>query len=728
MKSKKPEQKKPSELRQRAEEKLKSQITLPKAMSDKETRQLIHELQVHQIELEMQNDELRKSQAELEESRSKYSDLYDFAPVGYFTFDKDGLTLEANLTAAKELGVERSLLINKPFRAYIVKEDREIFDSHLWKVFKSDDRQTCEIRLKRKKGTEIYAQLESIAVLDSGGVNVCRTSCIDITSRKRTDTELLAALADLGKRHAEISGLLEGSQAVARYHDFKGAAESLFNSCKKLIGATSGYVALVSKDGMENEVLFLDSGGLPCAVDETLPMPIRGLRGEVFRNAKTIYDNDFPKSEWMQFIPEGHTAISSVLFAPMVVEGKVLGLLGLANKPGGFTANDAHMATAFAHLASIALVQKRTEEEVRRSEEYFRLLTENALDIITILEADWTIRYASPSLEQVLQYKRESLIGTHFFEFIHPDDLPDVMKTFNQLIKDPGFILFLQARCRHKDGSWRILEIMANNLIDNPAVNGIVVNCRDITGRKRAEEELKRSNEDLKQFASVASHDLQEPLRGIESFIKLLEKRYKGKLDEKADEYIDYVVDDVKRMQLLIKDLLEYSRVSATDKVFSPANCSVVLEQTLNNLRSAIEESGAEVTYDLLPVVMGDAAQLTRLYQNLIGNAVKFRSLEPLKIHIAVKRERNEWLFSIRDTGIGIDPKQAERIFVIFQRLHSRHEYPGTGIGLSICKRIVERHGGRIWLESEPEKGATFYFTIPAIQANPADLIGEEEP
>jgi PAS domain S-box-containing protein len=721
MKPKKPEKKTPSELRKKAEEKLQTTITPPKGMSDKETRELIHELQVHQIELEMQNEELRKAETEIEESRSRYSDLYDFAPVGYFTFDKNGLILELNLTAAKELGVERSVLVKKPFRAYISVEDREVFNSHLQKVFKSDTRQTCEIQLKKKDGNLFYAQLESIAALGSGGAYVCRTSCIDITIRKQTDSALLEALAVSVQRHAEISALLKGSQAIARYHDFKGAAQSLFNSCKQLIGATSGYVALASTDGTENMVLFLDSGGLPCMVDKTLPMPIRGLRGEVFREAKTIYENDFPKSEWMKFIPEGHTAISNVLFAPIVVDKKVLGLFGLANKPGGFNDNDARMASAFAGLASVALVQKRSEDALRSNEEYFRLLTENSLDIITILEADGTIRYESLSIERVLGYKREDFIGENYFRFICPDDLPDLMKTFNRLIKEPGYILFMQARCRHKDGSWRILEILANNFIDNAIVKGIVVNSRDITKRKKAEEELKqltdelrRSNEDLNQFASAAAHDLQEPLRGIEGFIKRLEKRYKGKLDEKADEYINYIVDDVNRMQILIKDLLEYSRVSAKGQVFKPTNCSVVLEQALSNLRTALKANSTETTYDTLPVVMGDATQLARLFQNLIGNAIKFRGKEPLKIHISAHQKEKEWIFSISDNGIGIDPEQTERIFVIFQRLHTRQEYPGTGVGLAICKRIVERHGGRIWLESEPGKGSVFYFTMPA--------------
>ncbi len=196
-----------SGLRKSAEKKLKTKITPPKAMSDKETRQLIHKLQVHQIELEMQNEEFCKAQAELEESRTRYSDLYDFAPVGYLTFDKHGLILEANLTTANELGIEKSLLINKPFRAYIVMEDREIFDLHLQKVFKRAARQTCDIRLKRKTGTEIYTQLESKAVPDSGGVNVCRTSFIDITVLKRTEKELIRE-RNAAKEYLDIAGVI----------------------------------------------------------------------------------------------------------------------------------------------------------------------------------------------------------------------------------------------------------------------------------------------------------------------------------------------------------------------------------------------------------------------------------------------------------------------------------------------------------------------------------------
>lgn len=230
---------------------------------------------------------------------------------------------------------------------------------------------------------------------------------------------------------------------------------------------------------------------------------------------------------------------------------------------------------------------------------------------------------------------------------------------------------------------------------------------------RSALSELKRSNEDLQQFAYAVSHDLHEPLRGIAGLAKLLEKRYKGKLDEKADEFIEYIIDDAKRMQMLIKDLLEYSRVGTKGKTLKPTNGSIALEEAIYNLRITIEDSKTEITHDLLPIVMADSSQLTRLFQNLIGNAIKFRGSEKPKIHISAKQEGDRWVFSVKDNGIGIDPKNFERIFMVFQRLHTRGEYEGTGIGLALCKKIVERHGGRIWLESELGKGSTFYFTIP---------------
>ena len=229
----------------------------------------------------------------------------------------------------------------------------------------------------------------------------------------------------------------------------------------------------------------------------------------------------------------------------------------------------------------------------------------------------------------------------------------------------------------------------------------------------RKAEELSRSNTELQHFLYIASHDLQEPLRAVASYVQLLARRYKGKLDREADEFIAFAVDGATRMQALINALLDYSRLGTKGKPFEPTNCEKIVQVALKNLQSVVEESKAIVTHDRLPTVMGDAIQLGQLFQNLIANAIKFRGDKPPAIHVWAEPNGKEWRFSVRDCGIGIDPQYFERIFVIFQRLHSKEEYPGTGIGLTLCKKIVERHGGRIWVESEPAKGATFRFTIP---------------
>jgi PAS domain S-box-containing protein len=244
---------------------------------------------------------------------------------------------------------------------------------------------------------------------------------------------------------------------------------------------------------------------------------------------------------------------------------------------------------------------------------------------------------------------------------------------------------------------------------------------------KQRSQELARSNAELEQFAYVASHDLQEPLRMVASYMHLLEKKYKDRLDADANEFIGYAVDGAKRMHALIEDLLTYSRVGTTAKPLEPTDCSTVVQAALNSVRVALEESGAHFSCDELPTVMGDATQLTQLFQNLIANAIKFRRDQPPEIHIGAEPENELWRFSVQDNGIGIAPEYFARIFVMFQRLHGRTAYPGTGIGLAICKKIVERHGGRIWVESPGKRGSVFKFTLPRAPDKEArhELIAE---
>jgi len=274
---------------------------------------------------------------------------------------------------------------------------------------------------------------------------------------------------------------------------------------------------------------------------------------------------------------------------------------------------------------------------------------------------------------------------------------------------------------RHKDGNTFPAEATLSAVrSDADMITHHVLEFSDITEFRHAREELirrtkelSRSNKELEQFAYVASHDLQEPLRMVASYTQLIAQRYRGKLDADADDFINYAVDGATRMQAIINDLLTLSRVSTRNTSFSRVDAKLALDKALANLRLVIGETGATIICDSLPALNADGSQLTQLFQNLVGNAIKFRGSNSPRVEIGAEQQDGEWVFHVRDSGIGIAPEYFERIFLMFQRLHTKKEYPGTGIGLTICKKIVERHGGRIWIESEPGKGTTFYFTIP---------------
>lgn len=299
-----------------------------------------------------------------------------------------------------------------------------------------------------------------------------------------------------------------------------------------------------------------------------------------------------------------------------------------------------------------------------------------------------------------------------------PDQLKGLIAPWRRALAGESFTITeerasLGAESTYEDRYYPIRDLKAR----------VIAAChiaRDISERKRFEkillhqsEELRRSNTELEQFAYVASHDLQEPLRMVASYMQLLKERYEGRLDAKADKYIGYAVDGARRMQTLINDLLALSRVNSRGAAFEPTDCKAVLGRTLHDLHVRITESGATIEVGELPTISGDHAQLAQVFQNLIGNALKFRAEDRPRITISAHREAEHWLFSIQDNGIGISPEHGEQIFVLFQRLHSRHKYDGTGIGLAICKKIIERHRGKIWVESELGKGSTFKFTLP---------------
>jgi PAS domain S-box-containing protein len=543
---------------------------------------------------------------------------------------------------------------------------------------------------------------------------------------KQGQEALAASMADLQRSSAETDALLAASRALLEHREFAQSARSIFDICKKAIGAASGYVALLDRNWTENEVLFLDSGGLPCTVDPSLPMPIRGLRAEAYRTGKVERDNDFSNGKWMEFLPAGHVSLENVMFAPLMAEGKAVGLLGLANKPGGFNDNDARLAAAFAEFVSIGLLNSLTLESLEHSEERFRTVVETANDAIISIDGRGNVVHWNQAAEYIFGYSTQEAVGKPLslmmperFREAHEKALGQMFSTLGS--RPSGRTV--EVAGLKKDGNEFPAELSIADweTREGKFFTGIL---RDITSRKRAQEalqitmaELERSNKDLQQFAYVASHDLQEPLRMISSYVQLLQRRYRDRLDEDADDFIAYAVGGAKRMQRLINGLLQYSRVGTHGKPFELVHCDTILSKALANLQMLLTESGAQVTHGSLPTLMADSTQLLQLFQNLIDNACKFRDDDVPQIRVSARLEHGEWLFSVTDNGIGIDPEYAERIFIIFQRLHGREEFPGTGLGLAICKKIVERHGGRIWVEFGNHKGTTLCFTIPEREA-----------
>jgi PAS domain S-box-containing protein len=364
--------------------------------------------------------------------------------------------------------------------------------------------------------------------------------------------------------------------------------------------------------------------------------------------------------------------------------------------------------------------RRAAEAGLKESERKFRAIFNTASDGMILVDPD-SRRFllANNSCLQMLGYTADEVANLSVTDLHPQEELHFVFEQIGSFIKgETG--RRADIRFKRKDGSLFPADTTPAGVMLGDK-KCILIVFRDITEPRRAEEallakerELRRSNAELEQFAYVASHDLQEPLRMVGSYTQLLARRYEGKLDKDADEFIRFAVDGVARMQLLINDLLTYSRVGRRGKEPQPTDSGVALERALQNLKPAMEDSKGSVTPDSLPVVTADDRQLEQLFQNLVGNAIKYHGDEPPRVHVSAEHSNGWWTFAIKDNGIGIERQYHERIFQVFQRLHTRKEYSGTGIGLAVCTRIVERHGGRIWVESEPGNGSTFRFTLPA--------------
>lgn len=653
----------------------------------------------------------KQTEEELRKSEERFRQIAESAGEWIWEVDADGLYTYSSPGVEKILGYGPQEIIGKKhFYDLFAPDVRDELKNAAFKTFarKESFRGFVNPNI-HKNGKIVILETSGLPILDErGNLLGYRGTDTDITERRRAEEALRRAYDELElrvkERTAELAKINEAlkteiaerKRVEAGLHLFRNLIDQ-FSDALFVADAGTGrlldvnYRACYSLGYSREELLNMSVMDVDAMVPDYLSW--QKHTAELREKGSIIFEGKHRRKDGTLFPVE-----VSIRF---IVQDKKEYGVGVARD---------------------ITERKRAEEELRRSIRQLNAILTNIPDIAWLKDKESRFIAVNKPFADTAGVTPEYLVGKTDFD-IWPKELAESYRTDDREVMATGRRKQIVEPLVDKEGKRTWIETIKTPIYDDKGeIIGTTGIARDVTERKRVEEErekltaeLARSNAELEQFAYIASHDLREPLRTISGFAQLLERRYRGKLDKDADEFIAFIVDGATRMQRMIEDLLAYSRIGTRGKPFEKVDLETVLNQTLTNLRVVIEESKAVVTHDPLPAVMADPTQMVQLFQNLIANAIKFRKKEePPRVHISARRKGNEWVFSVRDNGIGIATEDFGRLFQLFQRTLAAREYPGTGIGLAICKKIVERHGGRIWAESEVGKGSTFYFTIPA--------------
>jgi PAS domain S-box-containing protein len=656
------------------------------ALSPDAVQRALHELRVHQIELEMQNVELRRTQEELEGSRARYFDLYDLAPVGYFTLSERGLILEANLTAAKLLGVARGALVKQPLSRFVLPEDQDIHYRHLKPLLETGAPQSWELRLLRKDAAPFWARVEATTAQDADGSSVCRAAVSDINESKRAED----ALRKSEEKYRQLfESMSEGFLLVEMILGESGKPVSF--RCLDANPALENLTRLKPQEIIGKDVREVLPGIEPHRIEAFAQVAMTGEPMHIEEFSKDL-------NGWFEVHAYSPERGKSAVIYTNVTERRVV------------------------------------REALRASEERFRVLSEAMPQIVWSADATGAVDYYNPQALDYAGIRLEKGIGWNWMSIVHPDDLALTESGWRQTVAS-GQPCLIEHRLRRADGEfrWHLTRCVP---VRNEKAEAILLigSATDIHDQKTLERGLEASNKELDAFSYSVSHDLRAPLRAIDGFSRMLLEQYRPQLPAEAQKYLDLTRQSAIRMGGLIGGLLALSRLGRQELKKKPVVVSDIVRESIDDLRADCEGRAVEFVVGTLPACQADPLLLRQVFANLLSNGLKYtRKREKARIEIgALKTEQvaqpllaaqtqagvpvplGSWVYYVRDNGVGFDMLHANKLFGVFQRLHSVAEFEGTGVGLATVQRIIHKHGGQVWAEAAVDKGATFYFTIGA--------------
>jgi PAS domain S-box-containing protein len=735
-------------LRQRAEAHFREREDLSQekiaALSHEEMGTILHELRVHQIELEMQNENLRRAQADLDAARAHYFDLYDLAPVGYVTISEPGIILEANLTAATLLGIERGALVKQPVSHFIFQEDHDSFYLLINEPHETGW-PTCDLRMVKSDGTTFWAHVKIVSVHDENGAPQRRIVFSDITWRKLADEKIRSLNADLSESEDRLHELNALGELLMLPNPIEKKFQLVTDTVVRVFGADFARIWIIKPGDRCNTgcphaqvtegphmcrfrdkcLHLLASSGRYTHTDggahARVPFGCYKI-GKIatgedasFLTNEVTTDPRVHDHAWAQEL--GLTAFAG--YCLIDAASTPVGVLALFSRQA-ISKNQDLLLRGFAHLAALTLIASRAEELQRKQETHLEAILEAAADGILAVDTNGKVMRASRRFAEIWKIP-ESLMKSG-------DDKALLDFVMTQLSEPEAFLKKVQALydsdeesfdvIKFKDG--RIAERYSFAMIMGGVHIGRVWSFRDVTERKRAEENLRKKNAEIERFTYMVSHDLKSPLVTIKTFLGYLEEDFKTNKAESAAKDLGFIHGAADKMELLLNDLLEFARIGhlKVEPVRMPLQ--EVVEEALNLVAGQIAGRGVQVEATKEPVWLhGDRSRLVQIYQNLVDNAVKFLGDQPdPRIEIGSEQEGGETVLFVRDNGKGIDPRHQQKLFGLFEKLDPGT--PGSGVGLATVRRIVEAHGGEIEAHSDgPGKGATFRFTLAKTERNP---------